>query len=243
MKLTANHAKFQIYDDVLPAAEFARLWKFIGTETYWLTHAPVWQKVWRIEDGNPLSGPSAYSNQAAYAALSDNGKINVGPYRMFPTGEPIDALVSRIQAHAGDWTTLLGRENDDWVGFVARLFLYPRGTALSWHADSKDYAGAFTYYAHPYWNVQYGGELFLAEVTRPLEESPDYATRALDNADENDRLMEHGIGHYVQAKPNRLVIVKAGVPHCVRAVTPAAGDRVRTSIAGFFAKKKPATAA
>ncbi len=56
----------------------------------------------------------------------------------------------------------------------------------------------------------------------------------LDNAWENEKLMEMGTGRYVFPKPNRLVIVAPGCAHCINPLTAAAGDKVRATIAGFF---------
>ena len=133
-----------------------------------------------------------------------------------------------------------------------RAFLYPQGTGLSWHLDLGRYSGAYIYYAHPQWNVKWGGELMVADD--PAQEAgsarldphdpttssiyqPDKSMRFgqhLDNAWENEKLMETGTGRYVMPKPNRLVIVALGCAHCVNPVAQAAGDKVRATITGFF---------
>jgi hypothetical protein len=237
MKLTLERPEFQVIDDVLPADEFKRLWKYVRAETYWFVHTGGWAKVWRLEDGNPLNGALTYSNQATAGVLSQNGKVQLPPHRFYPCGEAVDLLIDFIRAHLGEWAALIGREDVDWVGFTTRPFLYPRGTALSWHADAVGYTGSYTYYAHPYWNVQYGGELLIADRVTPMDNTEEYHLRQMDNTEENERLLAYGIGTYIEAKPNRLIIMRPGLAHCIKPVTAAAGDRARAGITGFFVGK------
>ena len=84
----------------------------------------------------PLNGALTYSNKATADVLSQNGKVQLPPHRFYPCGEAVDLLIDFIKAHLGEWAALIGREDVDWVGFTTRPFLYPRGTALSWHADA-----------------------------------------------------------------------------------------------------------
>ena len=46
--------------------------------------------------------------------------------------------------------------------------------------------------------------------------------------------MRHGVGRLVLPKPNRLVVIKGGTPHCGAKVREAAGNHVRASVSGFF---------
>ena len=46
--------------------------------------------------------------------------------------------------------------------------------------------------------------------------------------------MAQGAGSFVMPKPNRLVIIRGGLPHKIAKVSVAAGSHLRRSITGFF---------
>lgn len=243
MRLTARGKGFLVYDEVLEAEAFDDLWLYMQRAQYCWVHAQGWLKAWRLTDGMPLGGPVSYSDQATAQALNGRG-WQPPPGSCYPTGRHIDALIDVIAAGQADWGPLIGERGRDWLGFTAKPFLYPQGAGLSWHEDTNSYTGAFTYYAHPQWNVQWGGELMFtgaAATDRAAGQASIYhrdpkvrSGQHLDNSLENARLMEQGLGQFVFPKPNRLVIVQTGVAHAVNPVTKAAGDRVRASVAGFF---------
>ena len=126
-----------------------------------------------------------------------------------------------------------------------------RGSSLYWHRDTPSVVtGSCTYYAHPQWNVQWGGELFIAHpdaLAIPEPCGPSMITPKevmgrglvplsghLDNTEVNAALMDAGMGHYVHPKPNRLVVMRTGNPHMISKVQPAAGDHVRASVTMFL---------
>ncbi|MCH8999127.1 MAG: 2OG-Fe(II) oxygenase [Proteobacteria bacterium] len=263
MKLVIETPSFAVYDDVLQAPAFDRIWQYVQREKYTWVHHQMWLKAWRLSDGSPLAGPVIYSDETTARIANQCEDRDALPPELvrdfvFPTGRHVDGLVETIAAHGGDWTELIGRRGDDWVGFTVRAFLYPQGAGLSWHLDLGRYSGAYIYYAHPTWNVKWGGELMVADDagiadTAPREPGrpafdphdpttssiyqPDQSKRVgqhLDNAWENEKLMEMGTGRYVFPKPNRLVIVAPGSAHCINPLTTAAGDKVRATITGFF---------
>ena len=263
MKLVIETPSFAVYDDVLQAPAFDRIWQYVQREKYTWVHHQMWLKAWRLSDGSPLAGPVIYSDETTARIANQCEDRDALPPELvrdfvFPTGRHVDGLVETIAAHGGDWTELIGRRGDDWVGFTVRAFLYPQGAGLSWHLDLGRYSGAYIYYAHPTWNVKWGGELMVADDagiadTAPREPGrlafdphdpttssiyqPDQTKRVgqhLDNAWENEKLMEMGTGRYVFPKPNRLVIVAPGSAHCINPLTTAAGDKVRATITGFF---------
>jgi Rps23 Pro-64 3,4-dihydroxylase Tpa1-like proline 4-hydroxylase len=98
-----------------------------------------------------------------------------------------------------------------------RSYLYPIGTKLSWHND-KGYKAAVIFYAHKDWKINWGGELMIAHGPNNIENS----------------LEKFGLGHYIFAKPNRLVFTFNGVWHSINRVDQNAGDNVRSTIVGFF---------
>ncbi len=263
MKLVIKTPSFAVYDDVLQAPAFDRIWQYVQREKYTWVHHQMWLKAWRLSDGSPLAGPVIYSDETtARIANQSQGQDALPPELVrdfvFPTGRHVDGLVETIAAHGADWTELIGRRGNDWIGFTVRAFLYPQGAGLSWHLDLGRYSGAYIYYAHPAWNVKWGGELMVADAA----DAADIAAREpggtafdphdpttssiyqrdetrrvgqhLDNTWENEKLMEMGTGRYVFPKPNRLVIVAPGCAHCINPLTAAAGDKVRATITGFF---------
>ena len=58
----------------------------------------------------------------------------------------------------------------------------------------------------------------------------------LENDEENERLMDPGVGHYVLPKPNRLVLIASGNQHMIAKVSDAAGNNARAVYSGFFLK-------
>ncbi|MHA1599502.1 MAG: 2OG-Fe(II) oxygenase [Alphaproteobacteria bacterium] len=254
MKLVIKTPSFAVYDDVLEASAFDRVWQYVQRESYTCVHHQMWLKAWRLSDGSPLAGPVMYSDETTARIANQCDTRTVLPPEMvrkfvFPTGRHVDGLIETIAEHGGDWTELIGRRGNDWGGFTVRAFLYPQGAGLSWHLDLGRYSGAYIYYAHPTWNVKWGGELMVADCepgsktfdphdpTTSSIYQPDKTKRFgqhLDNAWENEKLLEMGTGRYVFPKPNRLVIVAPGCAHCINPLTSAAGDKVRATITGFF---------
>lgn len=54
------------------------------------------------------------------------------------------------------------------------------------------------------------------------------------NSTELNNYIGDGIGYYIVPKPNRLVIFKKNILHCIKKVENSAGNHVRASITGFF---------
>lgn len=197
-------ADYAVIDDFLPATQWLAVREYIDTESFRFVHEMGWFRTYRLEDGNPLEGPTHLSRALSPAQAA----------RAMPTGKGIDALIKRLDDVLDEFADIVGHRDRDWVLFTARAFLYPRGTALSWHND-RDHelprSGAFAYYAHECWKHGWGGELLLA---------PPAGGRDL--------------GRFVMPAPDRLVLIRAGVEHAIQPVLPAAGDAVRASIAGFM---------
>jgi hypothetical protein len=269
VELVIKTPSYSVYDGVLNAPAFDRVWQYVQRESYACVHNQMWLKAWRLSDGSPLAGPVIYSNEMTACLANKCESLDALPPELvrnfvYPTGRYIDGLVETITGHSRDWTELIGRSGTDWGGFTLRAFLYPQGAGLSWHLDLGRYSGAYIYYAHPTWNVKWGGELMIADLAacgpenKPFDPhdpttsgiyQPDESRRAgqhLDNTWENEKLLELGTGRYVYPKPNRLVIVAPGCAHCINPLTAAAGDKVRATITGFFitpAKNRAACAA
>ena len=86
---------------------------------------------------------------------------------------------------------------------------YTQGTGLTWHNDAgPGYEGSYVFYVHSEWRATWGGQLLIAK-------------------NESD-------GRYFYPKPNRLVLMRRGVPHSIQRVDTNAGENCRLSLSGFF---------
>ncbi|MGE0492947.1 MAG: 2OG-Fe(II) oxygenase [Vulcanimicrobiota bacterium] len=221
MKVVEQQPNFLVVDDFLPSSQFDRLAAYVDTEDYSFVQVDEWQRVWRLHDGRPLEGP-------LFLSRAPDGSR----YPAYPTGKPIDILFEALTDHVDLFRQQVG---EDWDLFTARPFLYPAETGLSWHVDQDNSqtmlrTGAYTYYTHRSWNVLWGGELMISRE----REAQDCGI--LDNQAENASLMQDGFGHYVLARPNRLVVLAGWAPHRIARVDRCAGHHVRSSISGFFLK-------
>lgn len=229
-----SNESFVIIDNLLSPEEAAYVWSYIQDEQYEFVHQKKWAKAFRLSDGSPVWGPPY---------LSDPYEANT-KCAVYPSGRAIDIVISKVKEVAKDHENLIGKFEQNWAYFFARAYLYAANTGLSWHRDNQNNAtGAFVYYAHPEWDPQWGGEFLVAHpetkhhvmpTTKLYEGTEKFLGSHLDNKFERDVLMETGYGHYVMPKPNRLVILTSGVIHCIKKVDPAAGNKVRATIQGFF---------
>lgn len=211
----------KIIDDFLDEDDWTALWtEFQFSELY-----PVSRTVgaWKLHDGVPLGGHEIVTPTREAQLEHDPEQ----PHR-YPSNTAIDLVITALIAESAAYKNLVG---DDWARISARAYVYPPGTGLSWHRDDSElYTGAFIYYAHPYWNAHWGGELLVAEDTD--EDLPIMGHR-FENEEYSEALLESGAGRFVMPKPNRLVIL-GGAPHAIAPVSAAAGANVRASVTGFF---------
>jgi hypothetical protein len=245
MKEALRQKSFVVFDDVLSPVEFASLWEFMQLETYKPVHAEGWEKVWRLRDGMPLAGPGVTSSKNR--AASEEGA------RFYPTRRGIDTIIRFILENSALFSDFVGQRDRDWSFITAKAFLYPPGSGLSWHIDTKAPTGAWVFYSHPTWRVSWGGELLIADDSCHGKELESYRVTtgarmidgklrmqreevpsAFDDRKMNEVLSEMGGGHYIMPKANRLVVMRNGIPHCIAKVDAAAGENVRCSVAGFF---------
>src|SRR5262249_3761056 len=150
-----NNKQFSVFDNVLSEREFQLVWSYIQTEDYQLVHQHKWKKVYRLCDGLPLEGPTIYSEPPQGA---DPEKI-----RVFPTDTGIDILFKRVLENTDRFAEWTGKKGEDWHVLSGKAFLFPSGSGLSWHSDRFGRKASFSFYAHPHWNVQWGGELLVAD--------------------------------------------------------------------------------
>lgn len=211
---------YAVYDDFLDEAEWTEVWQWFQS----VDLAPVTRTrgAWKLDDGEPLGGDEIVT-PTRDAELGEPGSDP----SLFPSGTPLDLVLGGVLGLVDEVRDLVG---DDFARVTARPYVYPRGSALSWHSDdSSVYSGAFVYYAHPFWNAHWGGELLLADGARDAG----IMGHRFDDHAFSDALLERGTGVYVAPRPNRLVLL-GDAPHMVTPVRDAAGSAVRATVSGFF---------
>jgi hypothetical protein len=223
-----------VLDDFLEPSTWDFLWAQVQADDFEHVHRLGWVKAWRLSDGVPLRGPVTLSNPTAADRITP----------VYPTGLATDLLIARILEIEQDLTSWVGSRGEDWSHFFCRPYIYPTDTGLSWHRDNQfNTTGAFTYYCHRDWNVQWGGELLVADAktknlnlpeTQLFGDGEAFIGTHLDNLVENRALLEDGNGRFIFPKPNRLVVVPAGVLHAIKKVDASAGSSVRVSFQGTF---------
>ena len=247
MRIVESNEQFLVIDDVFSQEHFQALGRFMQVENYRPVHHQQWEKVWRLTDGTPMEGGVAFSGDTSSFPAIEEAKT-------YPTKTSIDFVFARLAELASEMAPLVGRYGEAWNVVSAKPFLYPMGTALSWHTDATAYSGAYTFYLHPEWNCQWGGELLIAgpdsyqvpnwdeQVSivnfddegqiASVQKTPIGPT--LRNSRENQVLGDVGMGRYIAPKPNRLVVVAGGNHHKVSRIDAAAGGNARWSVSGFF---------
>jgi hypothetical protein len=207
-----------VIDDLLGAEDFAAVRRELAEGRYESVHRQGWDKSWRLRDGSPMRGGGVYYDPAG--AFGGRGAI-------YPTATVIDRFIDAVRRLAVEHPRVVGVEGSDWAAMFLCPWLYPAGSALSLHRDGGNYSGAFTYFAHPRWRAQWGGELLIVD---PPFEAP---VSTSDWWDEDDAPLP-SLATCVFPRPNRLVLVGADRAHMIGRVDHSAGDHVRTSLAGFF---------
>lgn len=240
MKITFIDANFIVLDDFLSKEDFGHIWNFIQDERFRLIHEEKWIKAFRLSDGLAMWGDVYISETIDYDQESS----------VYPTSRGIDPLFKKMNEELERFKPYIGKKNSDWDYYFARPYLYPKDTGLSWHTDGRgDMSGAYVYYCHPTWNAQWGSELLIHSseidtVKYPEVKMFDGTKKMLGLHMEyekvSDLLMNEGIGQYILPKPNRMVVLKRGLIHRINRVDPAAGDHIRSTVTGFFLKKRKA---
>jgi Rps23 Pro-64 3,4-dihydroxylase Tpa1-like proline 4-hydroxylase len=234
MASSTYECSYVIIDNFLTPQDHHFVWCYIQQERMEFVHRNKWVKAFRLTDGQPLWGPPYLSNP--YEKDQENP--------VYPTGKAIDIVIKAVMDQAKLHENLLGKKGKDWAYFFARAYIYPKESGLSWHRDQENYVkGAFVYYAHPYWDSQWGGEFLFASPstknatfpkTLTYEGQQTFLGSHMENTHETNILMEEGVGTYILPKPNRLILMAGGILHCIKKVDCAAGNKVRASIQGFF---------
>lgn len=246
MKVFFSNDQFAIVDDFLPLDQFEQMWRWFHVAPFFPNDIRGLHGAWRLDDGRVMRGPDVY-----YGTIAQQIVQATPDTFAYPTGTAIDLLIKQFSRQNSAYAELVGNEGDDWRTIAAAPRIYERNSSLYWHRDTPAVVtGSCTYYAHKQWNIQWGGELFIAHPSAlniPDNYGPSMIAPKevmgrgmvqlsghLDNTEVNEALMEAGMGYYVMPKPNRLVIIKTGNPHMISKIHPAAGDHIRASVSMFL---------
>ena len=149
--MTTPPVRFRVLDDFLEEEAWTEVWTHLQFEE--LHPVTRTSGAWKLEDGVPFGGQEIVApNPDAEPKKEQPGSTE---------GAALRGVLEALLAAPQTWKDIVG---DDWQTVTARSYVYPRGSALSWHSDDTErFAGAFVYYASPRWNAHWGGELLLAD--------------------------------------------------------------------------------
>jgi hypothetical protein len=234
-RVTVQNESFTVLDDVLGPEERDALWNYFQLQPFQRIDALGMQGQWPLEDSGVLRGPTI-----GWDRLWD---------AQYPTKTPIDPLMKAVFDCVAQFAGAVGNPGEHWKAFSAFAMICVAGQGRMWHRDGDDDTGSWVYYAHPEWNVEWGGELFLAPDAKVPAEFGVYLHRLLpmadhpspppwkshlDNEDANRWLMERAMGAFVAPKPNRMVILKGDTPRSMAKIRASAGRHVHASVGGLF---------
>lgn len=241
-----NHPNYAVFDDFLPSNIHDELWNYCQNDEYKIANSNKWSKVWRLGDGNPMYGSLIFSNNMVAKQIVSKRAYSESEYLIAPLNNVVDAFFNYyLKMVIPDVSSIIGKQDTEWIGSTFKPYIYPEGSGLSWHQDGE-YSGAFIYYVNPVWKANWGGELFLAnhkhniDIKRDYIFSNGYAVKIpanLDSTHEDSILLEEGYGTYIHPKPNRLVVLGGGIAHKINKVSSEASSCSRVSCSGFFIKK------
>jgi Rps23 Pro-64 3,4-dihydroxylase Tpa1-like proline 4-hydroxylase len=220
MKKVLDCNNIQVFDDVISVEEFQKLHDWFNAIPYaWKNAQEEWNKAWSTSDGSILLGNKMMFSPNLNEVLSEDDQA------LRPILNQIRQVVDEI----------IGIDTIEKIAITP--YVWPPGVGLSWHTDSN-YIGTFTYYVHKQWGSNWSGEFLTIEADNYIEKPEGLKWRVFDNQELDDLIINHGIGYFIQPKPNRLVIGKAGnngILHKVNRSTLQAKDRL--TLQGFLFKK------
>ncbi|MHC5748613.1 MAG: hypothetical protein ACYTXT_43590 [Nostoc sp.] len=233
MRLVTKNTQFVVFDDFLSSQDFELVQKYVRDENYRSYDANKLHNTHRLFDGKPLIGESSVVSQKLQG-------IDDKVYKLYPTTTGIDIFIEHLLSKSEALTEWIGKKDIEWESFTAKVFLYPQGTALSWHDDGGSKTGSYAFYTHSSWNIQWGGDLLIPDESTKNNDYP--LVKVIDSDSDSDseydnkKNIDIGIGQYIAPKPNRLVVIAGGNPHRINKIEFAAGDNLRCSISGFFVR-------
>lgn len=213
-----------VINDFLSPSQFQTLWAYFVGASFRGVHQVARKKVYRLYDGEPFAAEQFYRDRCTDA---EELPLPLAIQAFY------DALINNVDF--SEFASSIG----PWDSISFQAFAYPINTGLNWHIDRGRLFG-FVFYAHPMWRPSWGGELLIADdqqdlVRRSSTSDLDTFLQFYKGADE---LLNGGgaVGRFISACPNCLVLIRGGVPHCIKKVEIAAGEGFRASLVGFFGR-------
>ena len=214
MHVTCRTAKYAVLDDFMNKECMDAVWDGIqrsGHSSDMITLS--WSRIWRWSGQPPVSGPEHLFSKS-------------------PFHNHFDIVAACFLDVANDLIDLIG---PTWSDLRMHSQFGGRGVKTAWHLDSKN-VGAFSYYPHPRWGLNWGGELMIAN--EPSERVGMPTSRKMEYEWEQNHLMKHGAGVYIAPLPNRCVVMAPNLFHSVARIDPDAGDAIRCCVVGFLQPEK-----
>ena len=252
MELTFETDTCAVFDDVLPVDELHALFESFRAMDFKFVHETKhnmprqmqsgYKRAWRLDEGHALTS----SGYAAFALEKEHIPPNIAAIakkwaderetKFFPSGTAMDAFLAPLRALALErlepW---IGRPGSDWIALTATPYIHPPGVGMSWHADEILYTGAFSFFVHPEWDAEFGGEFLVYDDGIRKARPGSWKNRLADPLSmPATNVPGHTGGRFIEPIPNRLIVIKRGVMHKVQRVSPLAGSHVRASVTGFF---------
>jgi hypothetical protein len=214
-----------VLDSFLGNERRHELWESLLSHQFNYNHDEGFERVFRLYDGNSLYGQHTILKRRELRSSASKEGRNI----QLPDGcNSVEANL--IQSVLGDpCASRFLSTLPQWRSITLQSFIYPVGAGLSWHDDSEKLAN-FLYYPHPEWDANWGGELLVSASPADgdsLREMP-----SLYKHDDN-RVLETGLGTFIMPKPDRLIMIRSGISHCIKKVDAAAGMAFRASYSGF----------
>ena len=220
-------ADYVVIDNFLPTEQADAAWAYFSEASFTGAHHQRLQRVFRFYDGEPFMSPG-------FRRQADENLTET------PLPESFRALYETLFVNGSASAFIESTGAWDYVTFQA--YIYPVGTGLNWHFDASRSA-AFIYYAHPHWEPTWGGELLIAMKgvggAQPYyppsaDENGVRTFRKFYSGSESAVSREGGCGVFILPVPNRLVLLRGGLAHCIKKVDGSAGEAFRASVSGFF---------
>jgi Rps23 Pro-64 3,4-dihydroxylase Tpa1-like proline 4-hydroxylase len=209
-----THQNYAVIDDVLSPADFAEMFHRFESDSFHTVNLSE-DKYWQLSDG----------------------RVHRGTKNRWPQNQDGDyaPLYKKIFELLPQINSIIGNFDQDWHEFTVTPYIYPAGSSLYWHQD-LGVSGSFTYYLHPEWNIDWGGNLLLIDEISPINTelaSCGGTKNWLNSRSLSDELIKNKIGTYIFPRPNRLVFMKPALYHCISRVDSNAGSHNRCSLSGF----------
>lgn len=200
----------QWVDGLLDDIDFGNVVDFVAGSTFLPADERNKTLIWA--QNNRASPAMAHNIVWPELAVHRRFMATIPGVGVYPSGSPLDLALKTIRDISLE-TGIAGEVGVDWVGIISTVFKYDSKGGLIFHTDATGYSGAFTYYLNREWESDWGGHLMFTR----------------------DDPRKIGGGEFLTPQPNRLVLMRAGVPHSISTVATPDGVS-RLALSGFYVR-------